>query len=85
MGIWFPGQSYLLRTFNNYVLLQILLLLLYIIWRVQPCGYDAFIYRLRTPGPISLLRFFFSSAYNVVRSSSFVSGFVRFSCPNVLA
>ena len=50
-----------------------LLLLSYFIWRVRPCGYDAFIYRLRTPGPVSLLRLFFPSAYKVVRSSSFVS------------
>ena len=30
--------------------------LLCIIWRVQPCGYDALIYRLRTPDPVSSLR-----------------------------
>ena len=34
----------------------LLLLLLYIIWRVQSCGYGAFTYRLRTLGPVSLLR-----------------------------
>ena len=37
----------------------ILLLLLCIIWRVQPCGYDALVYRLRTPSPVSFLRPFF--------------------------
>ena len=34
-----------------------------------------------TPGPIPLLRLFFFSAYNMVKFSSFVPGFVRSSCP----
>ena len=35
-------------------------------------------YRLETAGPILLFRLFFFSAYSVVRSSSFVCGFVGF-------
>ena len=44
---------------------------------MQPCGYDALIYILRTLGPGSFLHFSVFSTYILVRSSSFVSGFVR--------
>ena len=56
---------------------ELLLLLLYLIRRVQPCGYDALIYMLRTLGPVSFLHLSVFSARILVRSSSFVSGFVR--------
>ena len=52
----------------------LLLLLLYLIRRVQPCGYDTLIYMLRTLGLVSFLHLF--STCILVRSSSFVSGFV---------
>ena len=57
--------------------LLLLLLLLYLIRRLQPCGYDALIYMLRTLGPVSSLYLSVFSTCILVRSSSFVSGFVR--------
>ena len=54
-----------------------LLLLLYLIRRVQSCGYDALIYMLRTLGPVSLPHLSVFSTCILARSSSFVSGFVR--------
>ena len=44
---------------------------------MQPCGYDALIYMLRTLGPVSFLHLSVFSTCTLVRSSSFVSGFVR--------
>ena len=57
--------------------LSSLLLLSYLIRRVQPCGYDALIYMLRTLGPVSFLHLSVFSTCILVRSSSFISGFVR--------
>ena len=54
-----------------------LLLLLFLIRRVQPCGYDALIYMLRALGPVLFLHLSVFSTCISVRSSSFVSGFVR--------
>ena len=55
----------------------LLLLLLYLILRVQPCGYDALVYMLRTLGPVSFLHLSVFATCILVRSSFFVSGFVR--------
>ena len=44
---------------------------------MQPYGYDALIYMLRTLGPVSFLHLSIFSVCILVRPSSFVSGFVR--------
>ena len=52
----------------------LLLLLLYLIRRVQPCGYDALIYMLRTLGPVSFLHLSVFSTCILVRFSSLSLG-----------
>ena len=49
---------------------------------MQPYGYDALIYKLRTLDPVSFYRLFVFLACSVVRFSSFVSKFVRLSAPH---